>query len=408
MDLLFVSLRFPYPPNRGDTIRAYFLLRGLARRHRVSLVTFHEHAPDAEGERALRETCAHVWKVPFHRRVGQFNAAAHLGASTPLQNHLWYSTNMARTIGQALDRVAPDALQVQFFRMGQYVADVPVPRVLDLGDAMGLNLRNRLRREYNPLVRALVGAEARRVTRYEAEISRRFDRTTLVSLRDRQALQEVVPDVSFDIIPNGVDLQYFSTQSSRSPAHTTPTLLFTGTMDYFPNTDAARYLAHEILPRVRARIPDVRTYIVGRNPPRAVRMLDGQSGVVVTGAVPDVRPYFERATVFVAPLRCGSGLQLKNLEAMAMRVPLVTTSWAADGFGAVPGSDFVCEDDPDKMAAHIVHLLRDADYREMLAGNGRAFVEREHSWTDISQRLCALHEDMVAQTRRNPAENAPA
>ncbi|MBM3214906.1 glycosyltransferase [Candidatus Poribacteria bacterium] len=396
MDILFLSLRYPYPPMRGDRIRSFYLLRGLAARHRVSLVTFYEDPSEVEADGVLRELCARVFAVPFSRTRGRLNAAMGALGRDPLQNRMWYSPTMQRTIDEALDAVGPDTIQAGLFRTGQYVADAPIPKLLDLGDAMALNLERRRQLQRNPVTRWLVGIEGERVRRYEPYIARRFTRTTMISPCDRSALMEVAPDLRLDVLPNGVDLDYFSPDGARRGL-SVPTILFTGTMDYFPNTDAGYYLAEAILPRVRRQIPDARLLLVGTDPPRGLVRLSGAHGVVVTGRVPDVRPYFEQATLFVAPLRCGTGLQNKVLESMAMRVPVVTTRLGASGIVAEPGRDFVLADEADDIASEVVRLLGDADAREALATNGRAYVEREHRWATIGETLTQFHEQMAAR-----------
>ena len=200
-----------------------------------------------------------------------------------------------------------------------------------------------------------------------------------------------------DIIENGVDLDYY-TPSDSPRAGEPPTLLFTGTMNYFPNTDAAYHLARDVLPLVRERMPEARLLLVGANPPAGVRKLARLPGVVVTGRVPDIRPYFASADVFVSPMRCGSGTQNKNLEAMAMGVPVVTTTLGAFGTRVVHGQDAFCVDGAEALANAALGMLTDRDLRDVTAGAGRAYVEREHGWDVITDKLSMLLHSIIPAT----------
>jgi len=368
----------------------------LARRHRVSLISFHGK-DDEPGDDALAQFCARQWKARYQPLRARWNAAKALLGTTPLQNALWFSDEMARMVHHALDVVSPDTVQVQLFRMAQYVVDVRAPKLLDLCDSMTMNLRRRQARDRNPFTRLLVGVEARRVQAYEPAIARRFNRVTFVAPPDREAFRAIAPDIPSELLTNGVDLDYFEPHAPLERPDSPPILLFTGTMDYFPNLDAGYYLANSILPRVREVHPKAELYLVGANPPQRLARLNGSRGVTVTGRVPDVRPYFDRATVFVAPMRCGSGLQTKVTEAMAMGVPLVTTTLGANGLFATPGVDYVKADDTEEIVRAVNQLIADPSARRVFAERGRAYVEREHNWNTVGDRLCEIHESMAKE-----------
>ncbi len=391
-DLLFLGLRFPYPPHRGDRIRAFNLLRGLSRQFRITLVTFYEAERELEGIAALRDLCHEVKVARRPRWSGRARAMRNLAGQEPLQNGLWYSPDMQRMVDTTLETCQPDV--AQFFRMGQYVANAPVPRLLDFGDALSLNLRRRAGRERNPALRWLTAHEAGRTERFEGKIARDFDKVVICSTVDREAIHAANGDLSLEIVENGVDLDYYTPSDARRDTRP-PTILFTGTMDYFPNTDAAYHLAEDVLPRVRARLPDVRLLLVGANPPRSVKRLERHAGVVVTGRVPDIRPYFADADVFVSPMRCGSGTQNKNLEAMAMGVPVVTTKLGGYGTRVVEGRDMFCVDGPDSVAARAAEIMTDEDLGAAMRRNGRQYVEREHSWDVITDKLASLLHSII-------------
>ena len=394
MKILFLSLRCPYPPQRGDRIRSYHFIKQLSKQNAITLVYFAESESDIESAKYLEPFCERVEWVRFHRSFAFMNTGLHCLSRRPLQLHYWYAPQMQRKVNQLLAEERFELIHAQLFRMGQYVTEVQGPaKVLDLCDSLALNLNRRAKLDSIPK-RFLVRLEAKRVQRYEIDIMKAFDCGTVVAHFDRDYLLKQDNSLNLSIVPMGVDLEYFRpslkkrTQSSVAPtAASSPLLLFTGTMNYFPNSDAAAYFCNEIFPRVRERHPKARFYIVGNHPSEQVRRLEAQDGVVVTGYVPDVRPYFEEASVFVAPLRAGSGIQTKNLEAMAMGVPIVTTSVGAMGLKADTGKELLVADMPLAFAEQVIHLLDNTYLRENIAQTARTRVETEYSWEAIGARL---------------------
>jgi glycosyltransferase involved in cell wall biosynthesis len=209
----------------------------------------------------------------------------------------------------------------------------------------------------------------------------------LATPAEEALLKSFAPWANTAVVPNGVDLDYFA-PNGRNVAE--PTLIFTGAMDYLPNIDAVRYFCDEIYPRVRREVPQTRFLIVGLNPHPSVLQLATLSGVIVTGAVPDVRPFYAQASVCVAPLRMARGVQNKVLQAMAMGLPVVATPCAASGIRAQADRDLLIEEDPVVFAARVVDLLRKAGERAALGQRARAFVEAHHSWESPLSKLDEL------------------
>ncbi len=394
MKILFLSLRCPYPPHRGDRIRSYHFIKQLSKQHAITLVYFAESESDIESAKHLEPFCERVEWVRFHRSFAFMNTGLHCLSRRPLQLHYWYAPQMQRKVNQLLAEEHFELIHAQLFRMGQYVTNAHGPaKVLDLCDSLALNLSRRANLDGIPK-RFLVKLEEKRVRRYEIDIMKAFDCGTVVAHFDRDYLLKQDNSLNLSIVPMGVDLGYFRPSSknhAQSPdslrADFAPILLFTGTMNYFPNADAAVYFCNEIFPSVRERYPKARFYIVGNHPSDQVRRLETQDGVVVTGYVPDVRPYFKEASVFVAPLRAGSGIQTKNLEAMAMGVPVVTTSVGAMGLEADIGKELLVADTPLVFAEQVIYLLDNKHLRENIAQIARTRVETDYSWEAIGERL---------------------
>ena len=405
MRILFLSLRCPYPPQRGDRIRSYHFIKQLSKQHDITLVFFAESETDVESVEHLLPFCERVEWVRFKPSFALMNTVVHCLSRVPLQVHYWYSPDMQRKINRLLAEEDFDLIHAQLFRMGQYVKDVQgTAKVLDLCDSLALNLSRRAELDCTPK-RFLVRLEEKRVRHYEVEIMKSFDGGTVVADFDRDYLLNQDNDLNLSVVPMGVDLKYFHPQTEvveteadsmiSSVQEGSTNLLFTGTMNYFPNADAVIYFCNEIFPLIQKRHPDATFFIVGNHPTEQVRRLSEQKGVIVTGYVPDVRPYFQNASVFVAPLRAGSGIQTKNLEAMAMGVPVVTTSIGAMGLEAEADKELLIADTPELFAERVSHLIENLDIQHNFAKAGRKRVEASYDWQVLVERLEQVYQSSV-------------
>ena len=383
MKILFLSLRFPYPPHRGDRIRAYHFIKQLSQHHSVTVASFFESDQEINHVDHLQTFCDRVESVRFHHGRARLNSLLHCLSNCPLQVYYWFAPQMQQAIYRLLDQHSYDLIHAQLFRMGQYVLRVQgVPKMLDLCDSLGLNLSRRAALDRN-LIRTLVKLEAKRVRHYEVEIMNSFDWGTVAARSDKDYLLEQDDTLKLSVVPMGVDLEHFQPSSTEYQPH----ILFTGTMNYFPNWDAVLYFHTEIFPLVQEVHPETVFYVVGNAPPNRIRKLVSHKNVVVTGYVPETRPYFDDAAVFVSPMRAGSGSQVKNLEAMAMGVPVVTSSLGAMGLEALGGENLLIGDTPESFAKHIIDLIESPDYRRAVGAAGRRLVEEKYSWDVLVQRL---------------------
>ena len=265
-----------------------------------------------------------------------------------------------------------------------------IPRaavVWDSVDCITSLFRRAARQSQAPLVRATARFELPRTARYEARVAARFDRVLVTSDADRDDLLELarrhhanLPGDRVQVLPNGVDLEYFHPSDEPREART---LVMTGKMSYHANATAAVRFVEDVMPSVWARLPDVRVWIVGKDPPDDVVKL-GDAGptarVVVTGTVPDIRPFLRTAALAVAPIQYGVGIQNKVLEALACATPVVATPQAVAALEARPGCETRGRSSPSELARAIVALLRDPALRDRLGQAGRSFVERRHGW----------------------------
>jgi glycosyltransferase involved in cell wall biosynthesis len=239
--------------------------------------------------------------------------------------------------------------------------------------------------------------EWRKLRRYEAQVCARAVLTAAVSDADRSLLAADAPGARVRTIPTGVDTAYFAPDGM----HETPNeIVFTGSMDWYPNEDAVLHFADAILPRIRREVPDASFTVVGRNPTRRLQATLVGKNVRVTGTVDDVRPYIAGAAVFAVPLRIGGGTRLKIFEALAMGKAVLSSTIGAEGLPLVPGEHFVRADEPEEFAGAVVSLLRDSDRRRRLGAAGRQLVEERYSWQEVARRFADLCAEAVAARPR--------
>ncbi|PKO73885.1 MAG: sugar transferase [Betaproteobacteria bacterium HGW-Betaproteobacteria-17] len=341
--LLFLAHRIPFPPNKGDKIRSFNLLRHLSTRYAIHLGAFVDDPDDWQYRDALKPYCASIKLLPLNPRRAKLASLVGLLTGEALTLPYYRNRELARwahelaVAGKVTRGLAFSSAMAQFMPAGL------ARRVLDMVDVDSDKWT-----QYAPTQRWplswLYAREGRKLAAWEARVAQDFDATLLVSHAEAALLQQRAPAAQHKIgaFENGVDADYFS------PARDYPNpylpdvqgVVFTGAMDYWPNVDAVSWFAERIFPAIRAAVPDAQFTIVGSHPSDAVLELARQPGVVVTGSVPDVRPWLAHAACAVAPLRIARGVQNKVLEAMAMARPVVASAQAAEGIRAEAGRDF--------------------------------------------------------------------
>ena len=389
MKILFVTSRLPYPSTRGDQVRSYHFLRGLSRSHDVTVVTPVHDKPQPEELELAGKWCKRVEIVPVPKWDGLLRLAGAPFTGLPLQALYYCPPRVRDTVHSLIQRDSFDLVHVQYLRMAPVVESMNhIPKVIDLIDAQSLIMARRASRERGPMAR-VASLEARRVERYERTLTGKCDRLIVSSQLDRQAIG---PYQNIHVVRNGVDTVRFPFVEEGRERHT---IVFSGRMGYFPNADAAEYFATQIFPLVRKGIPDARLLIVGADPPSRVRQLGRLSGVTVTGFVPRVQEYLARAAVAVAPMRAGSGIQNKVLEAMASGVPVVATSTGLAGMEAESGVHLLVSDEPWGLAEGVIRLLEDGRLARAIARNAHALVEERYSWERCADELQGVYENLL-------------
>lgn len=387
MDILFLTGRLPYPPNRGDRLRAYNFLRVLSQEHQITLLSFIGDDWETANVSPLRSYCRDIQLV--HR--GHVQSALTTGMNswrrTPFQSLYYRSAVMQGAVDRLLDRRHFDVVYVHLFRMAQFVINRPKPyRILDLTDAISSEIERSM--PYRDAKwRLIYRIELPRIRRYEREIVDHFDEAWLISQAERDELLRGSTNEKVLVIPNGIDTGRFRPSGLMTDD---PVLIFVGHMGVFHNIDAAQHLANDILPLVQKKIPAARLNLVGAEPAMEVEKLASQKAVRVSGHVADLNAELNNATVFTAPLRFAAGVQNKVLEAMAVGLPVVTTSYVNNGLQAEDGHHLLIADDAETFADSVVDLLRDAKLRRKIGRAGREFVMQNYRWEDVLTRMAQI------------------
>lgn len=390
MKILVVLPRFPYPLEKGDKLRAYHQIVELSRRHEIHLFAVSHDKVTPEQRAALEPYCKTISVVTPTRFTAWFNTARNYFRSKSLQMGYWDSARARCTVKDLAKKIQPDVVYNQMVRTVPLVARLPYRKVMDFQDALSMNTERRMEHSHG-LWRSILHYEFKMLRSTEYNAFKIFDALTIISEADADAIPHK-RNGDIHIVRNGVDFDYFVPQSLSKDND----IVFCGNMQYAPNIDAARYLVNDIMPLVWEKRPEARLVLAGATPTSAVRRLAGPH-VEVTGSVPDIRPYYAHSRLFIAPMRLGSGLQNKLLEAMAMGVPCVTTPIANEALGATPGTHILVGNSPQELASHILSLLADPAQAQSLSAAALDFVHQNYSWPAAVQPL----EDIFSQITHN-------
>jgi sugar transferase (PEP-CTERM/EpsH1 system associated) len=400
-DLLFLAHRIPYPPDKGDKIRAWNVLKHLAGRYRVHLATFIDAPEDIAWIPHLQRICASVvWRNLSPRRA-RLRSLAGLLNRAPLTQFYFGDRQLHQAVEQLAAAHEPALVYVFSSAMAPYVPDRPGARViLDMVDVDSEKWRQYAGTRGGPS-RVIYRREGRMLLALERRAAARADAVVLVSRAEAELFAALVPEAAAHThsVGNGVDVAYFDpARMFPNPLGARPAIVFTGMMDYRPNVEAMVWFVQQVMPQLRAPAAAPCLWIVGANPSRAVRALAG-SDVRVTGRVPDVRPYLKHARVAVAPLQIGRGVQNKVLEAMAMGLPVVVTPQAREGLDA-------CDDELLTAATPADFSTAIADVLGGVVGpigaRARARVVRDYDWTASLRGLDRLIEAVEAMPAPPP------
>jgi sugar transferase (PEP-CTERM/EpsH1 system associated) len=390
-DLLFLAQRLPYPPTKGEKIRAFHELKYLSQWYDIHLGCLIDDPEDLQYVDTVRAMCRDIYVAQINRRIGRVSCLRGLFTGEALSVTYFRDKGLAQWVRGIVDTIKPAVTFVYSSNMAPYVLDLPHTglRVVDLVDVDSEKWRALAASTQGPM-RFVYRREWRKIAALEQRIAVQCDLAVLVSNAEAALFVRQHPDCAPRIrdVSNGVDHCYFDPALDHPPVYDTtrPNYVFTGTMDYPPNADAVIWFANEILPVIRRTLPTARFHIVGSSPSPEVLQLARIDGVLVTGRVPDVRPYIAQSTAGVAPMRIARGIQNKVLEAMAMGRPVILTSGALEGIGAHPATETILADTVESFAAACCRMATTNDAAAIGAA-ARARVLRDYDWNVTLRRF---------------------
>lgn len=388
--VLFLPHRLPFPPDKGDKVRSFHLLEALRKRHELYVATFVDSPEDLGHVGALRALCADSYVANINPTLRKLAAARAFLTGGSLTNAFYAHRGLRDWVAHVVRERQPVAIVVFSGAMAQFipVATPAAQRVIDFCDIDSDKWRQYAELRRWPM-RSVYRREAVALEREEIEIANGAGASLFVSDREAASFRRLAPGAAARVfaIRNGVDAFFFAPGASPKAAimGVGPRVVFTGAMDYWANVEGVCWFAERIWPLIRARVGNAELAIVGMRPAPQVRALAQLPGIMVTGSVPDVRPYLAGAHVAVAPLRIARGVQNKVLEAMAMELPVVTTPLAAQGLDVPPPADVELKEDPAEFAAAVVARLMPASASRAPAN--RAYVLEHYDWSTNLRRF---------------------
>jgi len=387
--ILYLCHRLPYPPNKGDKIRAFHQIRAMAERHEVDVFTLADDRRDLEYRDALAAYCHQLTLVQVHPKLARLRSLPYLLTRTPLTIPCFYSAELQAEVRKALSLHSYDCIFVYCSAMAQYVpAAGSIPVLTDLVDVDSDKWTQYAAHTKFPFS-AVYRREGRTLQEYERRVCEQSACVLVSTEREARLARQIAPIARVQVIPNGVDTEYFKPQVA--PLEGPPRVIFTGDMSYFPNEEAVVFFAKQVLPLIRNQIAGIRFLIVGRNPGRRVQELQAIEGVEITGFVPDIREWLGKAQVAVAPFTIAAGIQNKILEAMACALPVVATPRAAQGLLPRVADLVHTGNSAKELADHVVMLLHNPQIAQRIGLDCRRIVTEDYSWAsamgDIIQLL---------------------
>jgi polysaccharide biosynthesis protein PslH len=384
-----VTTRFPFPLTQGDRLRSYHQMALLAQNHEITLVSPIEQDCDPEGIEKVGQFCTALELVPITKQHRLLNTVRVATYDLPRWIPQWFAKDVRDRVQSLLRSQSFDVIYLQMVKTILYLPEGHgLPVVIDFVDAWSLNLARQAQSQTG-FRKAFYRLQSRRMERYERQIMGQIAHGIISSKTDQQSIGNFA---NLSVVPNGV-------RYPADPIVHVPTdclsMIFVGNMAYPPNIAATSYFVKNVFPLVKSRHANCELIIIGPNPPETLVQDCTQPGVKFLGFVPDLNEYLARATVSVAPMRLGSGIQNKVLEAMASGIPVVATTVGLGGIQASPGLHLLVEDTPDQMADAIVQVYQDAELRQDLIQNARNLIKEIYTWETAVERIEHIYHQVI-------------
>lgn len=392
MKVLFLISQLPYPLDTGAKIRSFNLIKQLAPKHKITLLTFGDRAKEASKLNALKVYCDNIVVQPKQSEAKYLNLFLNIFSHLPYAVDKYYTRNIEGKLADLVSTGGYDVIHCDSLQMSLNLRKIDtLPKVLTEHNVESAILSRYAQNENNLMKKTYIDIQARKLARYEFETCEKFNRCIAVSEEDKSLIEARSGAKGIAVVPNGVDCDYFTPQDGFIKPFS---LVFTGSLDWLPNEDGLMYFFSEIYPLIKRKKAHVNITIVGRNPSLKLRKIASKDdSIALRGRVDDVRPYVAQSQVFIVPLRIGGGTRLKILEAMAMGKPVVSTTIGAEGLAVTDGDDILLADNPGDFAKYIIELFENSEKRESLAISGRKLVEGKYDWGKVAQELDKVWKD---------------
>jgi len=395
--ILWLKTELLHPVDKGGKIRTYNMLRELKRNHRITYLTLDDGTANDEARDLASEYCHDLVSIP-HRVRPKFTAGFYaelvenLVSSLPYAIKKYESEGMRREVATRTQAENFDVLVCDFLAPAVNLPQsLSCRSVLFQHNVEALIWKRHYESQANPLKKAYLYGQWLKMRNFERKACSGFESIVAVSREDRELMQQDYNVRSVFEVPTGVDTDFFRPNGTVQPKPNS--LVFTGSMDWLPNEDAIRYFTEQIMPRIKKQIPDVSLTVVGRDPYPALKELSkSDPAVIVTGRVDDVRPYMDRAAVYIVPLRIGGGTRLKIYEAMAMEKAVVSTTIGAEGLPVKDGVDLLLADTPEEFAHAVVRVLEQQGFANEMGQRAAARVRREFGWDNVAEKFASICE----------------
>jgi len=392
-NLLYLVHRIPYPPNKGDKIRSYHLLKYLSEKYHVHVGAFVDDPDDFQYKDKLNAVCASSCLCALDSQKAKLRSLSGFLSGKALTLPYYFDVRMQAWVDDIIREHDIRKAVVFSSSMAQYLCSdkyKSIHRLIDFVD-VDSDKWSQYVDSAGALMKPVYKYEAKKLFAWEVEVARLFKHAFFVSRNEADMFKRLAPDVAGKVsfYNNGVDTAYFSSQHRFDSPYpqTGKVLVFTGAMDYWANVDAVVWFAEQVLPELQAVDSEITFYIVGAKPTEKVRALASLAGVTVTGAVDDIRPYMAHADLAVAPMRIARGIQNKVLEAMAMGRPVVASPQGYEGIDAEIGRELNVAADKHQWVAEIGRLLGDPEQCDEMGEAARARVIKDYSWDGSLSRL---------------------
>ncbi|MFH1771980.1 MAG: glycosyltransferase family 4 protein [Candidatus Omnitrophota bacterium] len=397
MRILFVTPRVPYPLDTGAKIRTFNLIKqAQSYGNRVTLCTFIFSESDSKSADVLRSMGIEVECVFSKDKIDISTIFKAFFHGIPLSVAKYHSSKMRSLVDSIVSKNQIDIVHFDHVHLSQYMDfSKKLIYAIDEHNIESVILKRCFEKEKNLIKRLVYSAEYKKMEKYEISQCIKARKTFVVSENDKDTLTNICKGkADIALIPNGVDRDYFSSEE-QGVYQQEDSIVFVGSMDWLPNGDAVKYFIKDILPFFNDFKKDIKFYVVGKNPDKSLTaMVKSDKRIILTGTVPDVRPYIRRSKVFVVPLRIGGGTRLKILEALSLRKAVVSTSIGSEGLCLEDKKHLLIADCPGDFAKCIIRLIEDSRLRDTLGKNGRDFVKEFYDWKVIGEKLNKAYESL--------------